>query len=489
MPAPRRLIGALFFMTSLSLGCQPDSPAPVFEMDTAQEWAQSTHAAEGVQVRANDYTGGNFDVLGGGALLLQKADTTRRFWHTDAFVTAGTWTSTWLERSTTTEVVYLDVDLLTYGQPQDMTTGWTKFAGNPLIGPQGWTHNSTATLVLPDTLESNDQTLARGTGPYEGQWLLYFNVGGWAVGGWAAAVADSLAPLKRGVNPFQLADPYPLFAGNNRGDTLGYHAPNDWVEIDGTWYAPDESRNHRSGLWTSTDLTTWTNQGPIRGMQGHDPGLVYDGDRFYLFNEDDTRLQLVTTTDPLGPWEAQGPVLEVGDHTGDADVSFFNNAWHLFFDDAPHLFYTIGHAHTTPSAFPFGWQLENDVFGPRRPDQGQAWDEDTPEGNGFGTGDADIALEGTTLYLTYERPTGIAFKDLDLTDAREQHTRLFLEVDTDEDGSPDHTTEVRSLSPTSSQAEFAALPAGRIRIHLVMGTSNPLESPMIRQLRVRYGHR
>lgn len=479
---PRNLV--FLSIVILCVGCQAAPSATIYDLDTVESWHTYTAATSGTQARTNDYTGGNFDVLGDGALLLQKADTTRRFWHTDAFVSEGTWTSTWLDGAATEQTIQVEANMLTYGQPQDMSEGWTKFEGNPLIGPHGWHHNTDVTLELPDSLESNDQTLARGTGIYEGQWLLFFNVGGWAVGGWAAAVADSLAPLKRGQNPFQLATPYPLFTGNTKQDTLGYHAPNDWIEVDGTWYAPDESRNHRSGLWTSTNLTEWTNHGPIDGMQGHDPGMIYDGEQYYLFNEDDTRLQLVTAVDPLGTWTAQGSILDVGDHTGDADISFFNNRWHMFFDDAPHLYYTLGYAWTTPEAFPHGWQLSNDVFGPRKPDQGQAWDEDTPEGNGFGTGDADLAIEGTTLYLTYERPTGIAFKELELTAADEQATHVYLEVDTNDDNSPDYTTEVVALSPTSGTAIFAALPPGRIRIQLTLATDNTLESPMIHRLQL-----
>ncbi len=462
--------------------CTPQPDSYTYVIDSVEEWEAVTYQAFQTNVRANDYTGGNFDVLGDGALLLQKADTTRRFWHTSAFQQEGTWTSVWLEGLDSEQTVLVEVDLMTYGQPQDMQQGWTKFEGNPLVGPAGWHHNTAKTLALPDSLAGNDQALAKGTGAYADQWLLFFNVGGWAVGGWAAAVADSLAPITRGENPFRLVDPFPLFAGNSRNDTLGYHAPNDWIEVDGTWYAPDESRNHLSRMWTSTNLTDWVDHGPIDGMRGHDPGMVYDGERYYLFNEDDTRIQLVTATDPLGTWTAHGPVLEVGDHTGDADISFFNNRWHMFFDDGLHFYYKLGYAWTTPEEFPYGWRLSNDVFGPRTPDQGQAWDEDTPEGNRFGTGDADLAIEGTTLFLTYERPVGIAFKALDVTDTFEQTTTLTLEVDTNGDGVPNYVSPAQPVTPNTSKTTFTTVPKGSIRFQVNMISENTLESPMLDRL-------
>lgn len=495
MIVPKLLLRTPFFlivllMLSAAAGTPSAAqPAEVLHLRTAGDWTAATAAHDSTQIRSTDYAGGNFDVLDDGALLLQKTDTTRRFWHADDFAQRGRWTSAWMD-APDADSLRLEAEVRVYGQPQDMTAGWTKFAGGPLVAPEGWTHTTAQTLAVPDTLWPQDQALVRApAGPHEGKWLLFFNVGGWAVGGWAAAVADSLAPLKRGENPFRLLEPYPLFAGNAKGDSLGYHAPNDWLYADGRWLAPDESRDQVSRLWTSAgdDLTQWTNRGPIDGIEGHDPGLVYDGERFHLFTEDGEALRHLHAADPLGAWTARGPVLDVGDHTGDADAAFFNNAWHLFFDDGPHLDYEIGYAQTTPAAFPEGWQLTNDVFGPRRPDQGQAWDDPGADGNGFGTGDADIAVEGSTLYLTHERPVGLAFKELDLTGDAEQTVRARLEFDRDGNGQSDAETPWARLTAEAATALLPVSSEGRVRLVLDLQTDNERESPMLRALRLAPG--
>lgn len=471
----------------LGVGCgAPDAEPQVVSLTTAADWAEHTAQQSEVQVRASGTVGGRIDVTGDGALLLQRPDTTEPFVRSDTFVSRGHWTSDWLRVPANDPLGVLTADIRVYGQPQDVTTGWTKFSGNPLVSGTGFAHATDQTLQLPDTLQPNDQSLVRGTGPYEGQWLLLFNVGPWAIGGWAAAVADSLAPLKRGKNPFRLVDPFPLFVGNSARDTLGYHAPNDWISVDGTWYSPDESRDLVSRLWTSgsSSLTKWTNEGPIQNMQGHDPGLAYDGERFYLFAEDSPRILALSSADPLGPWTQHGVALQVGGHTGDPDPTFFNNAWHVFYDDAPHQEYTIGYARTAPSAFPKGWHLTHDIYGPRTPDEGQAWDEPTRDGNDFGTGDPDVAIEGTTLYMTHERPTGVAYKELALTDDTDQTVRLRLDVDTDGDGTADESRE-QTLSAGNARLDLGGLQAEQIRLRLDLETRAPAESPMIRSLQVR----
>lgn len=466
----------------LSAGCGASPSAPnVIRITTKVDWETNTARCSGVQVRTSGEVGGRMDIMGDGALLLQRPDTTQQFAGSGVFVSKGRWTSTWIDVSGLRSLDALTADLRVYGQPQDMTTGWTKFAGNPLVSARGWRHASAQTLQLPDSLAPNDQALVRGTGAYDGQWLLMFNVGGWAVGGWAAAVADSLAPLKRGKNPFRLVEPFPLFTGNAVGDTLGYHAPNDWIHVDGTWYAPDESRDRISRLWISSDLTEWKNTGPIQGVRGHDPGIAYDGERFYLFTEDGNRLQYLSASNPMGAWTSHGIALDVGAHTGDADLSFFNNAWHLFFDYAPSEEYTVGYAGVNPSSFPEGWSRPHKVFGPRMPDQGQAWDEPTSSGNNAGTGDPDLALEGSTLYMTYELPTGIAYKELNLTDDAEQSIRVRVELDTDGNGTSDETRTQR-LHAGDAHLDLGGIRAERARIQLEYETSNRQESPMISSL-------
>jgi len=481
------LSGGLAGSLAASAVAQPtDSPVV---LDEASTWTRHSAAHEHTQIRTHGSYGGRADLLGDGALLLQKRDSARSFWHQEAFRRSGRWTAAWVPAAGA-DTMRLRAEVRVYGQPQDVTSGWTKFAGNPLVAPDGWRHNTPQTLEVPGSEWPQDQSLVRGVGPFKGQWLLFFNVGGWAVGGWAAAVADSLAPLKRGRNPFRLLDPYPLFAGNAVRDTLGYHAPNDWIAVDGQWYAPDESRDLVSRLWTSAPtrapdaLTRWTNEGRIDGMQGHDPGIVHDGSRFYLFTEDGERLQYLSTTTPRGPWTPHGVALDVGDHTGDADVNYFNNAWHLFFDDGPHRTYKIGYARTAPSDFPRGWRLTNDVYGPRTPDQGQAWDEPRRRGNRFGAGDADVAVEGHTLYLTHERPVGLAYKELETTDDAEQTVRAILEIDRDGDGVPDTTHTPRPLAAPQSTAAWSLPETGRVRLVLELRTTNATESPYLPRLRL-----
>lgn len=466
------LIGAVCDLLALT--------EPGIELDSTNEWWAQTYSANNIQILQNDYSGGRFDIFGTGALLLSRKDTSRPFIKTSAFAHTGRWTSKWIDRSPGLNDVVVEATVNIYGQPQDMSTGWTKFPGNPVIAPTGHPHATEQSLLTPTKLEGNDPALVKGSGQYEGQWLLIFNVGPWASGGWAMAVADSLAPLKAGRNPFRLVKPFPLYTAKGR------HAPNDWIQVDGRWFGPDESRNRRSHMWTTDDFSSWSNRSRIRGIKGHDPGIVYDGERYYLFLEDGDKLQYSTTKNPLDKWQRQGVALAVGDHTGDADLSFFNNRWHMFFDDGPHLNYSIGYATTTAGDFPQGWQLTNDVFGPHNPEQKQQWDDPTPEGNLFGTGDADIAIEGTTLYMVYERPVGMAWKELELLDGRQQQISVQLEIDTDLDGKSDKLIPSRFLSTGNSSVVFEDVEPGNIRLILTLSTENEDESPLLRRLAIRY---
>jgi hypothetical protein len=473
------------FAGFVSVGCSnPPSESGFVHITTKVDWETNTAKLSGVQVRKFGDVGGRIDITGNGALLLQRPDTTHRFANSGSFVSSGHWTSTWIDVSSLHSLDSLTANLQIYGQEQDMATGWIKFSGNPLVSAQEWKHASAQTLQLPDSLGPNDQALVRGTGAYKDQWILIFNVGGWAVGGWAAAVADSLAPLKRGKNPFHLVKPFPLFTGNAVRDTLGYHAPNDWIHVDGTWYAPDESRDRISRLWMSTSLVEWENTGPIQNIHGHDPGIAYDGEYFYLFTEDGDRLRYLSASNPVNTWTSHGVALNVGARTGDADLSFFNNAWHLFFDYAVGEEYAIGYAGVNPSSFPEGWAQSNKVFGASMPDQGQVWDEPTSGGNGVGTGDPDLALEGSTLYMTYEPPIGVAYKELDLNDDAEQSIRVRVELDKDGNGTPDRSR-TGTLRAGDAHLVIGGSRAKQVRIHIEYETSNPRESPMISDLTLK----
>ena len=453
-----------------------------FTLDTFAQWNDHTEVGDGMRAEQTRNIGGKFDLMGNGALLLQKAQPEKEFCKVDHFKKKGVWTSKWIPLPAGHSVKALKSEIIIYGKQQDMSKGWVKFKGNPLICGNGWKHATEQSLQLPESLSDSpaDQSLVRGRGKWEGKWLLLFNIGGWAKKGWGMAVADSLEPLQRGINPFKLAEPYPLFKG-----TGGKNAPNDWIEVAGTWYAPDESRGGGPHMWTSTDLVRWKNQGPIKGINGHDPGMCFDGERYYLFNEYSSGIRFCSATDPLGQWTPHGVAFSIGSHCGDADVSFFNNRWHMTFDDAPHRRYQIGYASTTPSQFPKGWKLQRKIFGPHNPDQGQRWDDATGRGNKFGTGDADLALEGTTLYMTYEQPVGIAYKRLEVFDGSKQQIRVRVEADNNDDGNPDNTTGWHTLTTGKpswdAKSGFPSLSGKRVRISFSMDTQENGESPMITQ--------
>ena len=448
-------------------------------------WTRVTAAAAGVKVRTPGDYGGRCDLFGDGGLMLAKQEDGKPFCRADEFKNSGTWTSKWL-RASEGGLKSVETRCIVYGQKQNMKQGWTKFEGNPLICPHDWKHATDQSLQLPAEHSdwANDQSLVRGAGDLESKWLLFFNIGSWAVKGWGVAVADELAPLKKGRNPFSLYRPYPLHPG-----TAGRNAPNDWIYAKGILWSPDETKRDDSHMWSSENLAEWTNEGVIQGMVGHDPGLCYDGRRFYLFNEKGHQIALCTATDPTEKWEYKGEVLDAGGHTGDADVNFFNNRWHVFFDDDPHGHYQLGYAWTTPSEFPYGWRVTHHVYGPHNPEQGQVWDDDTEEGNRFGSGDADVAVEGTTLYLTHERPVGMAWREMDVLQADEQHVALKLEADRDGDGTADVSTEWHRISPGEKSWNVNMKPVSRkalVRLKARLRTENPQESPLLTDLRINF---
>ncbi|MFP4501334.1 MAG: ThuA domain-containing protein [Candidatus Hydrogenedentota bacterium] len=452
------------------------APAWTHNIDTAAAWERGEAVATAAMA-ASDVAGG-YDLMGNGALLLVRPDKKKPFWYQDGFIEEGSWTSAWISLPDGAALTAVETEVSAYGQPQDMAAGWTKFAGNPLVCGAGWKHATEQSLQLPEGWSDrpNDQSLERGHGKYAGQWLLFYNIGGWAVKGWGMAAADSLAPLREGVNPFK--DPVRLFEG-----TGGTHAPNDWIFAEGRWLAPDETKRAPSHMWASTGLETWENLGPMEGIVGHDPGIVYDGDTYYLFTEVEGGIGLCTAKQAEGPWDDQGEVLHLGSHTGDPDVAFFNNRWHMFYDDGPHAHYAIGYAWTTPQEFPRNWRLVRKVYGPHNPEQGQLWDDDTPEGNEFGTGDADMAVEDGFLYLTHERPVGIAWKELQLEDLADQTARLRIEADTNGDGTPDAASGWRDLAGGKYHIDdWAANMTGDLRLRIKLATQNPAESPMITRL-------
>ncbi len=464
-------------------------------VDRLGKWKTVTAERYGTTLQDRAPIGGRFDLMGNGALLLEKKASKKPFYATRTFRGDGSWTSRWHTYDRPVTLSSLRMQYWVYGQKQDMGSGWTKFTGNPLICKANWKHATDESLQLPDpSLNPNDQSLVRGAGKWSGKWLLFFNIGSWAKKGWGVAVADSLHPLQKGRNPFQVGSPYPLVTGAEHRNASSYskHAPNDFihVESDGAWYAPDETGGGPSHMWTaSKDGVDWRLQGPIEGISGHDPGMAFDGNRYHLFNENSPYIVHMVGDDPFGKWTVTGNVLEVGGHTGDADVSFFNNRWHMFFDDDPHGHYKLGYAWTTPEEFPNGWRMTHHVYGPHNPEQNQTWDNDTDQGNQFGTGDADVALAGKTLYLTHERPIGLAYKKFALQDGSEQTVSVKLEVDRDGDKQSDYKTNWLTVEPGTTTLELPSelqnISLKHVRAHLRLQTTNPVESPMIRSITLK----
>jgi hypothetical protein len=470
--------------------CTVVPAAPVgTPLTTESEFEDATAEADQVTIQSTHTIGGRFDLIGDGALLLAKKKSGKPFYNTTRFANAGRWTSNWLRLNKGQSIHTIEATVWDYGRKQKMGAGWTKFSGNPLLSAEGWDHATDQSLSIPGPSDGwpNDQSLVRGAGKWEGKWLILFGRGSWSKYGWAAAVADSLAPLKQGQNPFSLTKPFPLITGDGRG---GKYAPNDWiyVEPDDRWYAPDEYGGGDSHMWTSPDLIEWTNNGPINNMTGHDPGMAWDGEEYHLFNENSPTIAHMVSDDPLETWEYTGAALDVGGHTGDADVSFFNNRWHMFFDDDPHNDYRLGYAWTTPEKFPKGWQLTHHIYGPHNPEQNQQWD--NPEnGNNFGTGDADVAVEGDTLYLTHERPTGAAFKTLKVRESGDAPVRIRLHLDRDGDGQAETTTDWHTLpkgkKPFKPGKKIRNASWKQVRIELKLKTEIPSLSPMVRELSVQ----
>jgi hypothetical protein len=495
------LIRLLPALATLLHACTQTVNEPLI-LDRYEDWIRQTGSGENLVIVQEEQIGGDHDLMGNGALCLGKSGDD--FHASSFFRSSGRWTSRWLEPERDAELLNLSVSMFCYGQKQDMSRGWQKFRGNPLVCQAGWRHATEQSLLLPGSPggQPADQALARGTGEWEGKWLLFFNIGGWAVNGWGMAVADSLAPLKRGINPFRLAEPYPLAAGNF-GDSI--HAPNDFYCHDGTWYAPCEAGKVRDTvdlvlfdglervryrysildptLWTSRDLVHWKNNGAMKGARGHDPGITHDGKLFYLFGEKGESLVCCISGNPLSGWHSCETVLDAGNHTGDPDLVFFNNRWHIFYDDSAHAHYRIGYASATIEDFPGGWVAQKRIFGPHRPDQGQLWDDDVPEGNNFGTGDADVAIEGSTLYMTYEWPVGIAWKELDLYDGDCIGVTIRVETDSKGDGCPDEI--IRTIPVRPGKKLNYTIPVrsmDRFRISIFMTSSDTLVSPMITEL-------
>ena len=506
--------------------------------DTLDQWESMTFDGAEVQVLQQAGIGGAADLLNNGSLMLNRVDMDQPFWKTTDFVSRGLWISQWQEPGLiVNHAKDFKISWSVYGQKQNMEADWEKFSGNPLISERGWSFARWNTLELPVYFggQPNSQSLIRGEEHFpeelKNKWLMIFNVGEFAEKGWAMAMADSLNPLQEGKNPFKLYEEYPLTKA-----TGGYNAPSDWVNVNGVWYAPDESRDGVSRMWTSENLVHWKLNGPVKGQKGHDAGAVWDGEKFYLFTQEGTQVLVNTASDPLGEWTLAGAVdqvsseqplveaaegeegalestadseakmeaeseealstvyeippkntgvaLEVGEPVSDIEVAYFNNRWHMFFNLGEENHYRIAYASTTAEAFPFGWKMENTVLSPTGGKQDQKWDDDSTLGNNYGIGGADVVIEDHALYLSYDKPIGIAYKNLNVFDAKEQEVLMRIEyLDVND---VVFSGEWQNLKPGQSNFKLKSLglaeDAKKWRVMLELKSKNPQETPIIEKM-------
>lgn len=459
-------------------------------IDNHDDWNNNASIVKNLQIAKSDNSNGVIDLMGNGALLLDKLDTIKHFQMTSRFKEQGSWTSKWLKLNKNKNIS-IESEVIIYGNTIDMRSGWIKFSGNPVISgenkllPLNKSNITNQTILLPAPGGvPQDQSILLGTGKWEGKWLLFFNhtPNKWPYDYyWSFAVAESLEPFKQGINPFKIDSSFFPLHGPING-----HAPNDWLEVNGTYYAPDETHDGESHMWISNDIVNWKNIGPIKGILGNDPGICYDGMHFFLFNEKNNYLTFNRLNRDYTSVVEGDTILNVGDHTGDPDLGFFNNLWHMFFDDGEHLHYHIGYAKTTPENFPYGWELENDIYGPYNPDQGQNWDNDNKEGNDFGTGDADFAIQDNTLFLFTERPIGLAYKELtEIYKNTGQEIRFSIEIDDDGDNVTDKTTEWINLNTGIEKIKInVEEKAKNFRIKIDLNSNINTKSPLIKSIKI-----
>ena len=158
----------------------------------------------------------------------------------------------------------------------------------------------------------------------------------------------------------------------------------------------------------------------------------------------------------------------------------------MFFDDGEHLHYNIGYAATKAESFPYGWKLENDIYGPYIPDQGQTWDNDNKEGNDFGTGDADIAIEGNTLYLFTERPIGAAYRKLtEIYKNSGQKVQIKIELDQNGDNTVDYTSKWIDLKIGANNITLKEVLSGeKFRLLIKLHSNYNIASPLVKFIKI-----
>jgi hypothetical protein len=465
---------ALALPTGLPAQADQTESGIIWTVDDVSQWREYTGEMADTDIRASENVGERFDLMGDGALLLGKTDSEKRFHQSNYFMEEGHWISKWFDFECDVTLQSLSADLLTYGEEFDLTD-WILFEQNPVASEYSYEYKKTETALLPPqpTGQPQDQSVMLGSGRFEGKWLLLFNIGSYALNGWGGMVADSLEPLKKGINPFALiSDPYPMHGPGE------YNAPNDWIEVEGVYYAAATTEGPAS-IWTSENLAEWTHVGPLYNFVGSDPGIAFDGENFHLFIEDGNLIRHSLVDIQRNRCANCDIVMDIGTHTGDPDIVFFNNRWHMFMDVEINDEYQIGYASTTPSDFPYGWRFHSDtIFGPDDLSEAQRKERSY-------TGDPDVALEGETLYLFYENPVRVVYNELDelrITDGQE--TRIRIEVDNDGDDEPDAATIWHRLDGGKNFLQASdvldAIEGRRFRVLIYMTTNEPEESPMMK---------
>ena len=177
----------------------------------------------------------------------------------------------------------------------------------------------------------------------------------------------------------------------------------------------------------------------------------------------------------------KGIALKVGSLTGDPDIAYFNNRWHLFFNVGEKNHHSIAHASTSSEEFPYGWRLQKTILTPTGGKQEQAWDDDNDRGNNFGVGGADVAIEKHTLYMSYEKPVGIAYKNLNVFDGNEQSVRFRIEYLDEDDVMFSGKWVTVDPGKTNFSLKELGLPDDhkQWRVFMELKSSNPHESPLI----------
>ncbi|MCP4411421.1 MAG: hypothetical protein GY808_02450, partial [Gammaproteobacteria bacterium] len=239
-------ISSFLFITIFMCHSLSAQETDFWQVDNLKDWLTADADGANVELKEAVDWGGVIDLMGNGALLLKKVKSESLYTRVSEFHSTGEWTSQWHDFGLQVTMRSLETEIIGYGKKLDMRKDWVKFSGNPVLSgentllPLNPENISDQTILLPSPGGvPQDQSIVRGRGQWEGKWILYFNhtPDAWPNDYyWSVAIADSLSPLKDGINPFSIDTTiFPLYG------PIDNHAPNDWLEVDGITYAPDEN--------------------------------------------------------------------------------------------------------------------------------------------------------------------------------------------------------------------------------------------------------